>query len=387
VRVDASPAYGNDPGKPGYGTIVAVITDGARLFSTSTPAPSYAGYFFRHLATPRTQIASLTHPDLASFFSLGTPTARVTSVLHPAPLTVASGTKRYSFYTTEMHLLAETALTTSGAPTTAYEYIWFNGHPIAQIDAGAATHWTFTDHLGTPILLTNTDASTYWRAEYEPFGAIYALRSADVHQPLRLPGQEAEQLNLGANGVTEREYNIHRWYRSGWGRYTQSDPIGLKGGTNLFGYVFDNPARLSDPLGLRVRVCCKEIPATLIGKKHCYFEFDDGPYLTAGFHLQNEENISAVVGAIGCMGKASVAYDHGFDTDTSNPGTCGPWANCNSDCVRQRAAQYGTREYCLLGPNSNTFASFITKGCGLKPPPASVTNEAPGWNDMPPPKP
>jgi hypothetical protein len=36
---------------------VAVITDGASLFSASTPAPSYAGYFFRHLAT-REQIAS-----------------------------------------------------------------------------------------------------------------------------------------------------------------------------------------------------------------------------------------------------------------------------------------------------------------------------------------
>jgi uncharacterized protein RhaS with RHS repeats len=98
-----------------------------------------------------------------------------------------------------------------GAPAIAYEYIWFDGHPVAQADAGGATHWTFTDHLGTPLLLTNSDASTYWRAEYEPFGAVYALRSADVHQPLRFPGQEAEQLNLGANGVTEREYNVFRW--------------------------------------------------------------------------------------------------------------------------------------------------------------------------------
>ncbi|HEV7570810.1 MAG TPA: carboxypeptidase regulatory-like domain-containing protein [Thermoanaerobaculia bacterium] len=248
VRVDASPAYANDPGKPGYGTIVAVITDGARLFGTSTPVPSYAGYFFRHLATPRTQIASLSHSDLATFFSLTTPAARVTSVLRPTPLTVAAGTKRYSFYTPEMHLLAETALTSSGAPTTAYEYIWFNGHPVAQIDASAATHWTFTDHLGTPILLTNTDATTYWRAEYEPFGAIYALRSPDVHQPLRLPGQEAEQLNLGANGVTEREYNVFRWYRAGWGTYTQVDPIDMPG--QEYAYGGENPARYSDRLGL-----------------------------------------------------------------------------------------------------------------------------------------
>jgi hypothetical protein len=36
------------------------------------------------------------------------------------------------------------------------------------------------------------------------------------YQPLRLPGQE------GREG--SEYYNIHRWYRSGWGRYTQSDP-------------------------------------------------------------------------------------------------------------------------------------------------------------------
>jgi RHS repeat-associated protein len=247
VRVDASPVYGNDPGKAAYGTIVAVITDGARLFSTSTPAAPYSGYFFRHLATPQTQIASLTPLDLASLFS-ATTTTHLTSVLRPTPLTVAAGTKRYSFYTPEMHLLAETALTSSGAPATAYDYLWFNGHPVAQIDSGSATHWTFTDHLGTPILLTNNDASTYWRAEYEPFGAVYALRSPDVHQPLRLPGQEAEQLNLGGNGVTEREYNIFRWYRSGWGRYTQVDPIDMPG--QEYAYGSENPARYSDRLGL-----------------------------------------------------------------------------------------------------------------------------------------
>jgi uncharacterized protein RhaS with RHS repeats len=49
------------------------------------------------------------------------------------------------------------------------------------------------------------------------------------------------------------EYNIFRWYRSGWGRYTQVDPMGLYGGLNLYGYVSDNPLTSVDPLGL-VRV-------------------------------------------------------------------------------------------------------------------------------------
>ncbi|HKS23575.1 MAG TPA: carboxypeptidase regulatory-like domain-containing protein [Thermoanaerobaculia bacterium] len=250
VRVDPVPQYGNDPGKQGYGTIVAVIDDGAHLFSTATQrkAADAMPFFFRHLTRPRpAQIASLLHPDVAGY-AISSELAR-TSVLVPAPMTVAQGSRRYSFYSPELDLVAETALSPSGAPAIAYEYLWFNGHPVAQVDAGGATHWTFTDHLGTPLLLTNTDGSTYWRAEYEPFGAVYALRSADVHQPLRLPGQEAEQLNLGANGVTERSYNIHRWYRSGWGRYSQVDPL-TPDGNNEYAYADGGPVNASDPDGL-----------------------------------------------------------------------------------------------------------------------------------------
>ncbi len=256
VRVDPTPVYGNDPGKPGYGVIVAVIDDGAHLFPAATARPRVvadaAPYFFRHIIHPHApQMVSLVQPDLGALALTSDFMAMektVTSVLHPAGFSVAAGNRRYSFYSPGMNLIAETALAASGAPAIAYEYVWFNGHPVAQFDNGGATHWTFTDHLGTPAVLTNADTSTYWRAEYEPFGAVYALRSADVHQPLRLPGQEAEQLNLGANGVTEREYNVFRWYRGGWGRYSQADPMVLMAGA--FAYTDDNPLGLVDPFGL-----------------------------------------------------------------------------------------------------------------------------------------
>ena len=218
VQVDRTAPYAPDPGHPGYGTIVAVVEDGGGLFpQTTTAAPS-----------------AQTTQDLSA----------------PISRAVAAGTHRYSLYSPELHLIAETELTTGTRPASTNEYVWLNGHPIAQIDSTGVTNWTFTDHLGTPILQTSSVQGVTWRAEYEPFGEVYALRSYDRHQPLRLPGQEAEQLGTGANGGTERSYNIHGWYWGGWGRYSQADPAGASRGTNLFSYVLGHPLIFSDPLGL-----------------------------------------------------------------------------------------------------------------------------------------
>src|SRR4051794_22645511 len=48
--------------------------------------------------------------------------------------------------------------------------------------------------------------------------------------------------------------NIFRWDREGWGRYTQADPIGLKGGMHSFAYAEPSPLAYADALGLK---CCK----------------------------------------------------------------------------------------------------------------------------------
>src|ERR1700688_4083925 len=100
------------------------------------------------------------------------------ALAHPiAPAAVASGNRRFFFYSPELHLLAESELTTGASPAILSEYIWFHGHPIAQSDTTSATSWTFTDHLGSPILQTSGAQSVGWRAEYEPYGAVFGLRS------------------------------------------------------------------------------------------------------------------------------------------------------------------------------------------------------------------
>ena len=49
---------------------------------------------------------------------------------------------------------------------------------------------------------------------------------------------------------TGLHYNYFRAYDPLIGRYITSDPIGLKGGVNTFGYVYQNPVSYSDPKGL-----------------------------------------------------------------------------------------------------------------------------------------
>jgi RHS repeat-associated protein len=161
--------------------------------------------------------------------------------------TISAGT-RATILDQDDDMLAETT-TTTGSPTLAYEYVWFAGRPVAQVDS-TGTHWTYADHLGTPVFQTNSAGAASWLADYEPYGRLWSQGYSGPHQPLRFPGQVAEQFDTGLNGMTELSYNGTRWYRPGWGRYDAPDLAGLRGGANLYAYVKDRPDVASDREGL-----------------------------------------------------------------------------------------------------------------------------------------
>ena len=104
-------------------------------------------------------------------------------------------------------------------------------------------HLYHCDHRGLPLALISKEGTTEWCAEYDEWGNL--LNEENPHQLqqlIRLPGQQYDE----ESGLY---YNRHRYYDPLQGRYITQDPIGLKGGWNLYTYPL-SPVNSMDPLGL-----------------------------------------------------------------------------------------------------------------------------------------
>ena len=115
---------------------------------------------------------------------------------------------------------------------------------VATTQAQAATYFFHNDHLGTPQTVTDEAQQTVWQAERRPFGKVPETAN-QIEQNVRFPGQYFDS-------ETGLHYNYYRDYDPSTGRYVESDPIGLSGGTLTYGYGYQNPIRYTDPSGLIV---------------------------------------------------------------------------------------------------------------------------------------
>lgn len=126
------------------------------------------------------------------------------------------------------------------------ETVWFGEAPVAVVK-GTNKYYVHTDQLGTPRVITNGN-TIIWRWQSDPFGSTAAQEDPDgdgtefTYNP-RFSGQYYDQ-------ETGLHYNYFRTYDPSTGKYLESDPIGLGGGLNTYGYAEVNPLRLIDPFGL-----------------------------------------------------------------------------------------------------------------------------------------
>jgi RHS repeat-associated protein len=128
----------------------------------------------------------------------------------------------------------------------ATDYVYLNGTPIATIAPNASkVYYLHTDRLGTPQRATDAGQNIVWRITYQPFGDTRLSTIGSIAQNLRLPGQYAD-------AETGWNQNGFRPYAAGYGRYIESDLIGLDGGPNLYTYVNSNPLTFTDRSGLAV---------------------------------------------------------------------------------------------------------------------------------------
>jgi RHS repeat-associated protein len=196
-----------------------------------------------------------------------------------------------------------------------WDYVWLGDMPLAQIESSGTVHFVHPDHLNTPQKLTDAGGNIVWDNEQTPFGEntpltfsnvrtgnkqvqmdIYGIPAynyvlqtstnlargnwlslatntgsitftdaiaatipqkyyrsfyqptpvyTDVLEALRFPGQYLDS-------ESELNYNMMRDYDPTLGRYLEGDPIGLRGGVNLYGYANGNPVKLTDKFGLQV---------------------------------------------------------------------------------------------------------------------------------------
>jgi RHS repeat-associated protein len=145
----------------------------------------------------------------------------------------------------------------SGKPV--HESVYLGSMPVGVIkqsgaaataDIAVSVYNVSADHIDTPRVITRqADQAIVWRWDTaEAFGATAANQNPSGLGTFgfdqRFPGQVFDA-ETGLSQNWNREYNARQ------GRYIQSDPIGLQGGINTFGYVGGDPLSFVDLRGLQ----------------------------------------------------------------------------------------------------------------------------------------
>ena len=110
---------------------------------------------------------------------------------------------------------------------------------LIRTDSGGS--WSpLIDGNGNTLALTDSSGVVQTEYTYEPFGETTTSGSANGN-PSQYTGRD--------NDGTGLYYYRGRYYSPALHRFISEDPIGVRGGLNLYGYVGNNPISYTDPFG------------------------------------------------------------------------------------------------------------------------------------------
>ncbi len=148
----------------------------------------------------------------------------------------------------------------NGVVTSTKRFVWSGGQMCEERDAsdnvtkrffadgeqilGTSYFYTF-DHLGLIREMTDGSGAVRARYDYDPYGkrSTNAITSSPVEADFGFGGYYVHP----PSGL---QLALYRAYDADSGRWLNRDPIGERGGINLYGYVHNNPINLVDPFGL-----------------------------------------------------------------------------------------------------------------------------------------
>ena len=114
------------------------------------------------------------------------------------------------------------------------------GYPDQRFARAGSTY--LVDALGSTVALATSGAAKT-NYGYDPYGVSTATGTASTNT-FQFTGRE----NDGTGLLAYR----NRYYNPAWGRFVSEDPIGLRGGINVYAYVQGDPTDYIDPSGLKL---------------------------------------------------------------------------------------------------------------------------------------
>jgi RHS repeat-associated protein len=113
--------------------------------------------------------------------------------------------------------------------------------PQGEQQSGTDYYYT-RDHLGSVRELCSSTGAIVARYSYDPYGRTTLVSGTNL--------ATKQYASYYAHQPSGLEFSVYRAFDPNAGRWLNRDPIGERGGVNLYGYVVESPINLKDYLGL-----------------------------------------------------------------------------------------------------------------------------------------